>query len=111
MEQNNLDLIDAMHRKNPTDTYLAFTAANQHHQAGNTDRAIEICKFLIKVNKKFADTYYELGQLYQESNQMKKAIAIFKQGLDMAIQNNNDKIAGKISETLMFLEGEDTFYD
>lgn len=111
MEQNNLDLIDAMHRKNPTDTYLAFAAANQHHQAGNTDRAIEICKMLIKINKNFADTYYELGQLYEKANQTKKAVEVYKKGLNVALTTENDKIAGKISETLMFLEGDDGFFE
>lgn len=110
METKNLTLIDAMHQKNPTDTYLAFAAANEHHKSGNTDRAIEICKGLIKINKTFADTYYELGKLYEKCNKLELAIQTYKQGLDVAIQTNNDKITGKITETLMFIEGEDTFY-
>jgi predicted Zn-dependent protease len=104
MEPTNLTLIDNMYRKNPKDTYLAFAAANQHHKAGNTERAIEICKDLIKTNKNFADSYFELGQLYEKSNQTAKAIGVYKTGLTIALASNNDKIAGKISETLMFLE-------
>jgi len=47
-----------------------------------------------------------LGKLYEEQNQSDKAIVIFKKGRKVALEQNNQKTLGELTEALMLVDDE-----
>lgn len=107
MDQSRLDFITDMHKKNPKDSYLAFAAAVEQQMAGNREKAITIIENLIDNDPNYTDAYYKLGKMYENSNNIKKAVSAYHAGKKVATKNKDEKSLGEITEALMFMDEEE----
>lgn len=74
MSDTRLELIEDMLQKSPKDSFLNYAAALEHKKSGNLERAIELMEFLVNNDPNYLGVYYQLGKLYEELQQTKKAI-------------------------------------
>ena len=107
MEHDKLDFITQMHNKNPKDSYLAFAAAVENQMAGNRQKAINIIENLIINDPDYTDAYYKLGRMYENSNNIKKAVNAYHAGKIVATKNKDEKSLGELTEALMFIDEEE----
>jgi predicted Zn-dependent protease len=68
----------------PDDHALAYNVAEILFVAGKSDDAVKYYDMAIKINPKFAKSYMQKGYAYLNKGDMKKAIASFKQFLEIA---------------------------
>ena len=104
MSDTRLELIEDMLQKSPKDSFLNYAAALEHKKSGNLERAIELMEFLVKNDPDYLGVYYQLGKLYEELQQTKKAIQTYKAGKEVARKLNDQKTIGELTEALMFLD-------
>ena len=104
MKQDRLKMIEDMLSKNPTDTFLNYAAALECKKFGKTERALKLLEKVRKLDAKYLAVYFQLGKLYEEKDEIKKAIAIYKEGINIAKEQDDYKTEGELSEALLMLD-------
>lgn len=104
MSQKRIDLISEMMNKNPEDSYLRYAIAVEYLNIGNTAQAEKEFATIVKTDKTYLASYYQLGRLLQGRGRVKKAISVYKAGLEVARKKNDQKTIGSLSEALMILD-------
>ena len=107
MSQTRLELIMDMLEKDPNDPFLLYAVALEYKKIGNFVVAIKQLENLIKSHPQYLGTYYLLGKLYEESDEVAKAIEIYKKGKIIATSIGDHKILGELNEALLLLEEDD----
>lgn len=102
-----LKMIDEMLVTNPDDPFLQYASALEYRKIGDTSKAIELLESLQSKNADYLGTYYQLGKLYEDSGESEKALAVYREGRDVAKKQSDQKTLGELSEALMLLEDDD----
>jgi tetratricopeptide (TPR) repeat protein len=77
-----------------------------HSKIGNTKEAISIIEGLIKTDPNYLGAYYKLGALYESKSKMDKAMRIYRIGIKLATEKNDNKAKGELEEALWLIEEE-----
>lgn len=104
MKQDRIKLIEEMLGKNPEDTFLNYAAALEYRKYGQTDKAKKLFEKIKTNDPKYLPVYYQLGKLYEEGNNTKKAVEIYKKGIAVAKEQEDNKTMGELSEALLILD-------
>lgn len=107
MENERLSLVTSMYENNPNDSYLAYAAAKEYQNVGDRDKAISIIETLIKNDPEYVDAYFKLGSMYQNSNNITKAVDTYHAGKKVATKKNDQKSLGELTEALMLLDEQE----
>ncbi|HBH07537.1 MAG TPA: hypothetical protein DDX92_13140 [Flavobacteriales bacterium] len=107
MPEERLELIEEMRKKNPEDSFLAYAAALEYNKLGEKNEAISIIEALLKRDPQYLSAYYQLGRIYEETDQHKKAVSVYKEGKEIARKRHDQKAIGELSEALMLLDEEE----
>jgi len=108
MSADRLDLIEEMLRKDPSDVFLSYAAALEYIKRGNIDRGIQTLELILQRNPSYLAAYYQLGKLYEENNEIKKAVNTYKKGKEIAREQNDAKALGELTEALMLLDEDES---
>jgi predicted Zn-dependent protease len=103
---NRLQLVQEMLKKDPNDAFLLYALAIEIVNSGDKKEGIRQLEKLRLSQPDYLATYYQLGKLYEELSQNEKAIPVYKEGLEIAKKQNNNKTYGEISEALWLIEEE-----
>jgi len=106
IEKNRLKMIEDMLSTNPNDSFLKYAAALEHKKLGHLQIAIQLLENLRTEDPVYLGTYYQLGKLYEEDNQNEQAIAVYRNGKEIAEAKNDVKAMGELSEALMILDDD-----
>lgn len=106
MQQDRLNHILEMLKTNPEDSFLNYAIALEFKKNHKIDNAITILENLINKNPDYLASYYQLGKLFEETNEIDKAIQIYKTGIVVAKTKGELKTLGELSEALMILIDE-----
>jgi len=107
MQQDRLKLIEDMLESNPDDSFLQYAVALEYHKLEQLDKAIECIESLLKQDKSYLGAYYKLGKIYEEKDQVDKAITVYKSGTIVAREQKDQKTLGELSEALMILGADE----
>ena len=107
MSTERLLQIELMLKENPDDNFLNYAAALEFRNKGMKEKSIALLEGIKKRDPHYLAVYYQLGKIYEEDNQLLKAIEIYKAGKEIAAQQNDRKTLGELNEALMMLD-EDT---
>jgi len=107
MSQKRIDLITEMLNKNPEDSYLRYAIAVEYLNIGNAAQAEKEFAHIVKNDKGYLASYYQLGRLLEERGRTKKAISVYQSGLAVARKKNDQKTMGALSEALLILDVHD----
>jgi tetratricopeptide (TPR) repeat protein len=106
MAEDRLKMIKEMLKTNPMDPFLLYAIALEYKKNGEDQLAIEQLENLIQKNPDYLGSYYQLGKLYEEKNQLEKAIEVYKKGKEIAELKNDNKTLGELNEALYIIEEE-----
>ena len=81
--KRQLDL-EAYLAEDPQDPFLHYALALEYVKAGNQTEGLAELRWLMQNKPDYLATYYQLGKLYEQLNQHKEAIAVYRQGSELA---------------------------
>jgi tetratricopeptide (TPR) repeat protein len=83
-------LLLAQVSKSPKDAELAYTLASNYLSMGLEPKAITWYENAVLLDDKKAKWFFELGLLYSNTNNYKKAVAAYTKALDLGFTRSND---------------------
>jgi lipopolysaccharide biosynthesis regulator YciM len=107
MSHDRLELVLEMLEKNPKDVFLKYAAAIEYRKIDEDEKAIKHIEELLDIDPEYLGAYYTLGHLYEQKDEIEKAINIYKKGKAVAKKQNDQKTIGELTEALMLLDEEE----
>lgn len=101
---SRIEQIREMLRDEPEDAFLIYALALEYEKAGQEQEAISSLVTLQQKQPAYLPVYYKLGKLNEGLGQVQKAITYYKEGIEVARQQNDQKTLGELNEALMFLD-------
>lgn len=83
-------LLLAQVSKSPKDAELAYTLASNYLSMGLEPKAITWYENAVLLDDKKAKWFFELGLLYSNNNNYKKAVEVYTKALDLGFTRSND---------------------
>ncbi|HKJ33892.1 MAG TPA: tetratricopeptide repeat protein [Balneolales bacterium] len=102
-----IEKLQAYLQEDPNDTFSKFALALEYKKIGDVSRAIELFEEIHEANPDYVGIYYHLGKLYDQQDDNKKAIATYKEGIEVATQKDESKALSELKSALMELELND----
>lgn len=93
-----------MQKQQPNDCFLMFAIAQEHVNLGNDTAAQKGFEYLVANFATYLPTYYQLGMLYERTNQNAKATEAYTKGIAVAKAANDDKTARELNEALNLID-------
>lgn len=100
------EMIFTMLLKEPNDIFLNYAMAMEHLATNDLEAAEAQLQKTLNIDPAYLPCFYQLGQLWEKLGHNDKALAFYKQGLDLARAQNNRKAQGELSEAIWMLEDE-----
>ena len=89
------------------DSFLKYALALEYVRVKENDIARDCFLKLIKEDKNYVASYYQLGKLYESLNEVEKAMEIYKNGIEIAQKIENKKTLLELQEAYNMLIGID----
>ncbi|TND10459.1 MAG: hypothetical protein FD123_101 [Bacteroidetes bacterium] len=99
-----LEQVQEMLKQEPNDPFLNYALALEYAKLGDKTKAISIIEDLLSAKPGYLGAYYQLGQLYEQTEQAEKAVGVYKKGAALAQEQGNKKTLGELNEALWMLE-------
>lgn len=91
-------------QKEPNDSFLNYALALEYAKLNETDKAITIIEEVLKRDENYLGAYYQLGQLFEQMQQINKAKETYGKGIVIARQQKSIKTLGELNTALMLIE-------
>ena len=91
---------------NPADSFSRYALALEYSGINEPITAIELLEELIRTDATYLPAYHQLGQLLGKMNKTQDAKKIYRSGIDLAVEQNDEKEAKELREELEELEDE-----
>lgn len=103
-KRDRLELVENMLKKNPKDVFLNYAAALEYLKRERIEKAQEFFSRVIEIDKNYVPAYYQLGKIYEQHDQVSKAIVTYQKGRTIASKQDDQKTLGELTEALMILD-------
>ncbi len=103
---DRLAQLELLLKEDPNDPFLHYGIALEYAARGDKNEAITRIEKLLAENPDYLGAYYQLGQLYEQTQQNEKALATYRTGAALAQKTGNKKTLGELNEALWMLEDE-----
>jgi tetratricopeptide (TPR) repeat protein len=87
------------------DSFLKYALALEYVKVKENDTATDCFLKLIKEDKNYVPSYYQLGKLYESLNEVVKAMRIYKNGIEIAKNIKDAKTLLELQEAYNMLIG------
>jgi tetratricopeptide (TPR) repeat protein len=84
MQNDRIPRLQTMLENNPLDLFLQYALAMEFKNENDTESAIKYLKAVQRQDPDYLGAYYQLGKLYESTDQPAKAIAIYEAGIQRA---------------------------
>ncbi len=91
----------------PLDSFLNYALAIEYAESNDLNKAIQLIEEVLERDNNYLAAYYRLGKYYELQKQTDKAIYVYKNGIQVAIQQKNRKTQLELKEALLQLEDGD----
>jgi tetratricopeptide (TPR) repeat protein len=98
------ELIFDMLLKEPNDVFLNYALAMEHLSSEEFKEAELQFKKVLTINPNYLPCFYQLGQVNEKLGNNDIALTYYKQGVDLAKSQNNNKALGELNEAVWMLE-------
>lgn len=90
--------------KEPNDVFLNYALAMEHLATNEYKEAEAQLKKVLSININYLPCFYQLGQVNEKFGNIDAALDFYKQGVDLAKLQNNNKALGELNEAIWMLE-------
>ena len=102
-----LQRLQQMLATSPDDSFLLFAIAKEFESLGERDRALEHYLRLRETDPAYVGLYYHLGKLYEKTAQPEQAIAVYRQGIDVAQKAGDRHAWSELSAAKLEIDDSD----
>lgn len=88
----------------PNDVFLNYALAMEFVSTNELKEADEQLKKVLSIKADYLPCFYQLGQLNEKLGNNDIALTFYKQGVDLAKSQNNNKALGELNEAIWMLE-------
>ena len=81
---NRLSQIQSLLAETPDDSFLLFALAKEYEKGGKEDKALAQYRKLTDKAPNYVGTYYHLGKLHEERDEIPEAMAAYEKGMLVA---------------------------
>lgn len=93
-------------REHPDDPFYKFTLALEMLKIDEVSKARVLFEAIKGSNPDYVGVYYHLAKLYERMNENKKAISVYKEGIEVAQSQKDAHSKSELSAALLNLEIE-----
>ncbi len=68
----------------PNDSFLLFAVAKEYEKSGDTPQATIFYEKIRAVDPSYVGLYYHLGKLHEQTLDIESAVAVYRQGIEVA---------------------------
>ncbi len=104
--EQRIEKLKEIIEKDPTDSFSRYALALEYNGINEPVTAIEILEDLIHRDEQYVPAYHQLGQLLGKMNRTQEAKKIYRKGVDLAQEQNDEKTVKELREELEELEDE-----
>lgn len=101
---NRIESLIKILQQEPNDVFTNYALAIEFVAKGDYTKAEHQFLKVLSIDKKYLPCYYQLGQLKEKTNEQQTALVFYKQGLDLAKEQGNNKAINEINEAIWMLE-------
>lgn len=98
------EMIYDMLVKEPNDVFLNYALAMEHLSAEEYKEAELQFTKVLSINPTYLPCFYQLGQVNEKLGNNDVALTYYKQGVEFAKSQNNNKALGELNEAIWMLE-------
>jgi tetratricopeptide (TPR) repeat protein len=106
IKRDRIKLIKEMLSTNSKDPFLNYAAALEYSKIGENRTSIKLLQGIVKNSPDYLGAYYQLGKLLEGESLLEDAISIYKKGRKVALEQNNQKTLGELTEALMLVDDD-----
>jgi tetratricopeptide (TPR) repeat protein len=104
MMNNTIKLLKSFLEMDPTDSFTHFALAMEYSKTGDFQQSEIIFKKLVETDPGYLGTYYHLGKLLQNLGKSDEAKFVFKNGILIAQNSNDQHTASELKQALLELD-------
>lgn len=93
-------------KNNPDDSFSKFALALEFLKNDHLDKARILFEDIREKDPGYDGVYYHLGKLYERQDRLEDALAVYKQGVRIAANNENKRNVSELKEALAELKIE-----
>lgn len=101
---SRIDQLLELLKSEPDDSFLNYALALEYIKLEEREKARNIIETILKRDENYLGAYYQLGQLYEQLQQLEKARVTYTKGIAIAQRQRNTKTAGELSTALLLIE-------
>lgn len=101
---SKISMLQNMLVNEPNDVFANYALALEYVSEADYTKAEEQFLKVLKIDKKYLPCYYQLGQLKEKTNEINVALEFYKEGLELAKEQGNNKAINEINEAIWMLE-------
>jgi len=105
--KNRIEQLQEYLRDDINDSFLKYALALEYVRIKENDTAKDCFLKLIKEDKNYVASYYQLGKLYESLYEVEKAMGIYKNGIEIAKKMEDAKTLIELQEAYTMLTGID----
>ena len=91
-------------RSNPDDSFSKFALALELLKRDELDKSLMLFENIRENEPGYDGVYYHLGKLYERKGRPQKAADIYKEGIQIAANNENKRNVSELKEALAEVE-------
>ncbi|HAC16460.1 MAG TPA: hypothetical protein DCE78_11030 [Bacteroidetes bacterium] len=101
---NTIQLLKSFLEMDPTDSFTQFALAMEYNKAGDVHQSEITFKKLVEADPGYVGTYYHLGKLLEVLGKVDEARSVFKDGIVVAENSNDQHAASELKQALLELD-------
>lgn len=103
---SNIQKLALRIKENPNDSFSKFALSLELIKIGEKKKALSLFENIRTKDENYVGLYYHLGKLYEEFEENKKAVSAYKDGIEIALKQNNTHAKSELMGALANLEFE-----
>jgi tetratricopeptide (TPR) repeat protein len=103
---SRFDMLQEMLVKDPTDVFLNYALGMELEKEEKLKEAERQYLKTLEINKDYLPCFYRLGQIAEKISTPDEAIKYYKQGLDLAKKQGDNRTASELTQAIFILEDE-----
>lgn len=109
MTTNRLSMLLELLRESPHDSFLLFAIAKEYEKAGDQEQALQYYQRLQRDDPDYIGTYYHLGKLYEQLEDVTAAFSTYTAGMEVARRLLDQHAYSELAGARLALGDEDDF--
>ena len=94
---------------NPNDTFVVFALAKEFEKLNDQEKALSHYLKLLKIDANYVGAYYHLGKLYEQQEEIEKAFATYKKGMEVAQAQGDQHALSELAGAKLGLGDDEDF--